>query len=609
MANRFRNIRISKKLALLYIAAVTIFLLMLSLFYFFSIRDYVEGHTRELLTHALKQAKSNIEYKISIYNKFSDSMSLNKQIQEIIRGIYSDSVEKYDVKEQLFGQLDLVFKSYEDMRTLNLYITNYTLPNYKDLQITVNTCSVEELDSYTLGMGPKTKWVYDTPETLAKGAGRIPPMVFASQQQTAQKGEHQGQLYAAKKIIDFVSEEDLGLIKIDLDIHNFFGGIKTVGLEDNGWMDITDSELNVIYSGRNHEHGDADRKIEWNMYPELFEGAEKSTTVTAGNMNYVMVYDIMEATDWKIIYTIPMKDYYSNVSRMKIVTLLAFVLCIISFSTISSLIASKFTKKICELSDSMEKIQVGNFDVHISYRGEDEIGHLINGFNKMAVKLDNLVREVYLIQVTRKEAELKALQSQINPHFLYNTLASISWLGMRNNDKDITKISNSLAKFYKVALSKGRDIITVSDEIEHVKAYLDIQGIRYKNRISVVYSIHEEILATYTIKLILQPLIENSIMHGMWKDKEHINIRLVVEGSGDNIVWQVIDDGAGIGRRRQQELMKDNGAVSGGYGIVNVDQRIKLFYGDRYGITIFSRPGVGTVITIVTPVNRADPPA
>jgi two-component system, sensor histidine kinase YesM len=199
---------------------------------------------------------------------------------------------------------------------------------------------------------------------------------------------------------------------------------------------------------------------------------------------------------------------------------------------------------------------------------------------------------------------LKALQAQINPHFLYNTLASISWLGMRNNEKEITKMSNALAKFYKVSLSKGRNIITVKDEIEHVKAYIDIQDIRYKNKLSIIYSIDEELLETFTIKLILQPFIENAIMHGMWKEKEKINMHLIVKKFEDNVIWQVIDDGIGISRGRQQELMVNTEHVASGYGVINVDQRIKIFYGDQYGVTIFSREGIGTVITIVTPLNE-----
>jgi two-component system, sensor histidine kinase YesM len=605
IVDRFRNIKISRKLALFYIAAVIVCMLALSVFYYVSIRDYVKGHTSELLTHTLKQAKNNIEYKISMYNKFSDSISINRRIQDMLKGEYSDSdpLEKFEAKEQLINQLDLVFKSYEDMSTLNLYSANNTMPNYKDLQITVNTCSETEFKKYTSGLSLKSKWIYDTPEILKKGIGLIPPISFPSQQLNS-NNVVTGKLYAARKIIDIVGESDVGIIKIDINIDSFFGGIKAVGIEDHGWIDITDNDLNFIYSGLNPEKHKVDQRIDWKKEEQVFNGPEKSKIVKIGNMSYVMVYDVLNNSSWKIIYTLPLKDYFSTINNLKIITIIAFILCIIVFAAISGFIASKFTKKICELSDSMEKIQVGNFDVHIPYRGNDEIGHLINGFNIMAIKLADLVKEVYLIQVKEKEAELKALQAQINPHFLYNTLASISWLGMRNDEKDITKISNALAKFYKVSLSKGKNIITVKNEVEHVKAYIDIQDIRYKNKLSIIYSIDEELLETFTIKLILQPFIENAIMHGMWKEKEHINMHLIVKKFEDNIIWQVIDDGIGISRSKQQELMVNTDDAAHGYGVINVDQRIKIFYGDQYGVTIFSREGIGTVITIVTPLNE-----
>jgi two-component system sensor histidine kinase YesM len=273
------------------------------------------------------------------------------------------------------------------------------------------------------------------------------------------------------------------------------------------------------------------------------------------------------------------------------------------FIAISWLLASVFTRKIRELSHSMEKIQTGQFDVYIAYPGNDEIGHLINGFNVMARKLKELVEEVFTIKIKEKEWELKALQAQINPHFLYNTLASISMLGMRAGGEDITLMSNSLAKFYKIALSKGSSIIKAKDEVEHVKAYMDIQGIRFKYKIKMVYNVDESVLEAKTLKLMLQPFIENSIGHGLWKDKKSITVILTVKREEDQIIWKITDDGVGISKASLEAILHSDEDSAQGYGIVNVDQRIKLYFGDRYGVSIFSRPGIGTTVTINTPVE------
>jgi two-component system, sensor histidine kinase YesM len=600
--DRISSIRISRKLALLYVAAVIVCMLALSAFYYLMVSDYIKDQTSELLGHTLKQAKNNIEYKISLYNKFTYSIYTNRKLQETLSGAYTDPLSKFDVRELVFGQMDLAYKSYDDINTINLYVTNLSLPTSKSLTITVNSCTEAELEKYLGNSIDVTKWVFDTPEQVKEGKTFI-PLIFDDTSNTRVTEYLQtGQLYALLKLRYHAFNTDLGFIKLDFNINRFFGGINTVGLEDKGWIDITDANFHPVYSGLDPAKQQDVPKIDWKGQRELFSSPEQSVIFKNGNMSYIMVYDVLKDTGWKIIYTLPLDDYLSTVNKLRWVTVLAFILCIVIFTALSGFIASRFTKKIRELSHSMKKIQIGDFDVHISYRGHDEVGHLINGFNIMAGKLKELVDEVYVIQVKEKEAEMKALQAQINPHFLYNTLASISWLGMRNGVKDITKISNSLAKFYKVSLSKGRNIIKVGDELEHVKAYMDIQDIRYKNKIRLAYDIDEELLEVPTIKLIVQPFIENAIIHGIWGEKETINIRLIVKRQEEMIVWRIIDDGVGISRGRQQE-MEQTDQFAAGYGVINVDQRIKLYFGDRYGVSMFSREGIGTVIEIVTPYD------
>jgi two-component system, sensor histidine kinase YesM len=178
-------------------------------------------------------------------------------------------------------------------------------------------------------------------------------------------------------------------------------------------------------------------------------------------------------------------------------------------------------------------------------------------------------------------------------------------LGMRIGGEDITKMSNSLAKFYKKSLSKGKNIILIKDEIEQVHAYMDIQNIRFKGKINVVFEIDDSILEARSLKLMLQPFVENAIAHGMYKEKKTLNIRIVVCKDGENILWEVIDDGIGISKVRLKSILNSEENAESGYGIVNVDQRIKLFFGDNYGVSIYSRVGIGTAVRIVTPYMTA----
>ena len=176
---------------------------------------------------------------------------------------------------------------------------------------------------------------------------------------------------------------------------------------------------------------------------------------------------------------------------------------------------------------------------------------------------------------------------------------------MKVGSNEIVEMSNSLAKFYKYSLNKGNNVFKVKDEIQLTKTYVNIQTIRFKNKINISYEVSEEVLELSTVKLIIQPFIENSITHGMWGDKKSINIKLTVKLEDNKIEWKIIDDGIGMSRLKAEHLLdKDGMGISSGYGIGNVDKRIKLYYGNSFGVKIYSRKCIGTTIIITTDSSK-----
>lgn len=247
----------------------------------------------------------------------------------------------------------------------------------------------------------------------------------------------------------------------------------------------------------------------------------------------------------------------------------------------------------------MKATETGNLGMVIENDSTDEIGDLINGYNSMSKRLDETVNEVYQSKIKEKEYEMRALQAQINPHFLYNSLSMINWKALEAEQEDISRITLSLSTFYRTALNKGKNILLVKDEIANIKSYLDIQLAMHDNSFDVVYDIDDSILKYETLNLILQPLLENAIGHGIdVKTDGRGEIRIEGKEKGDFLDFTVSDNGVGMTKTQAALILSKS---SNGYGVSNVNERIKLYYGEKYAVKIESTPGVGTEVMLHFP--------
>ena len=271
---------------------------------------------------------------------------------------------------------------------------------------------------------------------------------------------------------------------------------------------------------------------------------------------------------------------------------------------ISSLIARNITLPIQKLRDSMKSVQKGNFDIEdIEVISDNEIGSLTRSFNVMTHRIRELMEQNVKEQEQKRKIELKALQSQINPHFLYNTLDSIIWMAEGKKNEEVVIMTASLARLLRQSISNEDEVVPIANEVEYARGYLTIQKMRYKDKLEFQIEVEPSILHIPLIKLVLQPIIENAIYHGL-KYKESKGL-LIVKGfmKDGNAVLQVIDDGVGMDEETLAHIY-DRHKVnyhSNGVGVYNVQKRLKLYYGDDYGITYESKKGEGTTATITIP--------
>lgn len=292
------------------------------------------------------------------------------------------------------------------------------------------------------------------------------------------------------------------------------------------------------------------------------------------------------------------------------------------------LLSHQLTASLRRLEKRMSCVQNGDFNVRFFYPYRDEVGNLAKSFNYMIGEIQSLVvkqeetieelkRErdyVAEVQKQKRKAELKALQAQINPHFLYNTLNAITWQAAAQKADEISTLSSSLGRFFRISLSKGAEIISLNEELEHVTSYLDIQRIRYHSKLNYHIQIDEEFMNYKVIKLVLQPLAENSIYHGIKEKAGKGMIKIWAEHrltqNGDSLLLTVWDNGAGIGTDKlemmNEALNKGETVRSEGYGIFNVNERLRLYYGENYGLRYESEEGQWTKAILTLPVRHRE---
>ena len=219
----------------------------------------------------------------------------------------------------------------------------------------------------------------------------------------------------------------------------------------------------------------------------------------------------------------------------------------------------------------------------------------------MVVQIKELVEKVRQEEITLRKTELKALQAQINPHFLYNTLDAIAWLCEEERHKDAVEMVNSLAKLFRISISRGHELITIEKEMQHAKSYLKIQNFRYKNQFTYSFDVDEECLNYLCNKITLQPIIENAIYHGIDRMVDEGKINIGIHQKGDRIIFTVEDNGVGMTEEQCEEILHKDASDRVGIGIKNVNDRIKIYFGEEYGLTIQSELDEGTRVTISMP--------
>ena len=558
----FKNMKYRHKLTILLVVTSLAPMTVLALYSHSRQSTMVRSSELEDMQSIMEQTKEGIDSQTAVYASLLNYLTYSPDIEEIIKEKNIDNYTAYEKYTEIADPLLSVPKSYHDaINRIQLFADSiqveheYTLVPLDKMQ--------EEWWSEGLKDDVRIQWKVDR----TRGEVVAVRMIYAQQKLNA-------------------------VLCISLDYDKIFQPLTNILTDENGGI-VADQDGNVLYN----KTGLKELK--------LFDDNKKDTSQTADKLlskisqTCTWTQTESEENDW-VFYFYKSQDAISgSVRRILLEEIPLIIACgfIILFLGLS--FSRIFTRKIEELTKNMDQVNHGSREVTVSSDSEDEVGILINSFHNMMDEINRLIDEVYVNKIALKEYELKALQAQINPHFLYNTLSMMNWMASRSNQMEISKVTLALSTFYRTALSKGEDVVTVENCIQNMQAYLEIQLTMHDNNFSVDWDIDPTIKNEKMPKLLLQPVVENAIEHGIdEKEDGDKKIFLSFRGNGDDVVITVRDNGMGMPQEKAETLVTYQAK---GYGLKNVNDRIRILYGENYGIRIFSAPDEGTTVVMRFP--------
>ena len=404
----------------------------------------------------------------------------------------------------------------------------------------------------------------------------------------------------AKAVQDPETGEVLGVILLDIRHDIIQSSINGVTIGEKGFVFVMDQEDNIVYTPVNG--------IVYRVNPKWVKAMEPMSVQIQGG-SYQIRSELSPYTGWRTVGVFSMDEVMSSVNTIVYILFTCVIISLVLVVIVSFKFSRTLTNPIFKLKRLMKQAESGDLTVRFNFQHNDEIGELGQSFNHMIARIDQLIQMVYVEQENKRTAEMKSLQEQIKPHFLYNTLDTISWMARDYDAEDIVRLVDALTNMFRIGLSHGKDIITVKEEITHVSNYLYIQKIRYKDKLNYVIHVDESLYAIEVPKLILQPLVENAIYHGVKAKRGGGTITITGVPEGENLVFTVQDDGAGMLQEKVEELnrrMSERSVLDEkkSFGLFYIRERIQLCYGKGYGVHVESTLGEGTRVTITLPLYQ-----
>lgn len=547
-----------------------------------SVFDNAVVYTRTIV----RQTNQNIDSYIDYMDNIATMVSGSRDTQTFLYNKDEEILQVSECRQRLVEQFRTILKSRSDIRNIGL---------------------IQKDGNRLFNNGGQQKNAYLDLDTQAWYKNAITSnrsVLTSSHVQHVIRGERPWVITVSRGVRNFTGSGNReGVVFIDLNYSAISELCDQNSIGSKGYVFLLDQDGNVVYHPQQQQ-----------LYNELqtenidlVMNTDKETLMDGSGDN-ARIYTISrsEKTGWTVVGCTNVAELLKDSKKARSIYVLVAAILVVVALILSNFIARNITRPLQQLRDSMARVQEGDFGAaEVEVTSRNEVGSLTRSFNVMTSRIQELMKQNIYEQQQKRKSELKALQSQINPHFLYNTLDSIIWMAEGKKNEEVVVMTASLARLLRQSISNEEEQVPIGQEVEYARSYLTIQKMRYKDKLEFQIQVDAQIMRVPIIKLVLQPLIENAIYHGL-KYKEGKGL-LIVRGyrEGENAVLQIKDNGAGMDEQTLSHIFEKHKVNyrSNGVGVYNVQKRLQLYYGMDYGITYSSKQGEGTTASIVIPMN------
>ena len=568
---------------------ISIIVLLVSLVSYYYTMNDIESISINYTVRLLGEINASIDSYIDNMKSMAKVVVENKDVRDVMafynrhhdkRLSYIEEKELERLRANAAAHMNIVANTRSDITNIAV------ISKYKDVVLSDVEKEVNENSEFNV-----TDWY------LKPMSYKDEIVVSPSHVQNLVSGEYKWVISISKSVLDPETGEVTGVMVIDLNYRSIEAICENAQLGKNGYIYLIDRHKNIIYHPQQQLLYSG---IKSELVEEILKMRDTYLRDDVNNRIYTRNYS--ELTGWSAVGVVNVDELIKDKSSIIDFYFRLAGISILFAMTFAVLISTTITNPIKMLENTMHEVEVGNFDVRSEIELNNEIGHLSKTFNVMISRIKDLMEKTVRDEEEKRRSEIRALQAQINPHFLYNTLDTIIWMSAGGKNDEVVEVTSALARLFRTSISKGENLVTLLNEVENIKSYLTIQKMRYEDKLSWRVDVPPGLLGLMTPKLILQPIVENAVYHGVKMSQAGGEIAISARTEGERLTITIADSGVGMTAEQLEQLFVPRPDTDRGIGVINVNNRIRLCFGEEYGPHYFSAPGEGTRVEIWLPV-------
>lgn len=578
----FMNKSIGDKLIFYFLGVILLVTITITILGNLSYKNSINFSQNENTNQIIKQINNNIESYVNNTENIINYMSIDPRILKFFN---DNKLENNDLEDEAYKSIYNFVKFNHEIA--GIMIVNSNGGYISDVMNKVSRDSLTTEEWYLKA--------YNNPENIqlfTKPIGRNIDNIFRYSADEV--------FSMSKAVIDSSTKQIKGVILIDIKLDAIKEIIENSKPGTAGFVYVMDSNKQIVYTPVNN--------TVYRIKNEWIEEINNEIIIKNINgENYQLTKFKSKYTGWETIGVFPESESLRVIEYIRYSSLIIALVALVIAEMLVVVFTRSIVKPMYKLKQLMKRAQEGDLTVSFNAKYNDEVGELGNSFNNMVKEISNLINLVQKEEKSKRIAEMNVLQAQIKPHFMYNTLDTIRWMAEEHNEENIVEIIEAFTNLLRISLSKGKEMISVNDELNHVQSYLIIQKIRYEDKLDYEIQFDENILEYQLIKLILQPLVENAIYHGIKEKRGNGKILITGKIEGNMLCFTVSDNGKGMEEEvlnKINKMLTNSGEnkIEIGYGIFNVNERIRIIYGEEYGLKYKSVYGEGTIVELRHPI-------